>query len=248
MPKRIPLLVALAALVAAPLHAAPGLNDGTLDSFEGSLRTALVQSLPVTLVESNQNWGHTKKVNEIKWHGLHPERHEVDKNDGIWTRVRVTPINLADSMILDLRNLQQASGKPMTFDAFVSFDARMLYDRENWVSGTRVYGGSTRARFRAKLLVKCEVTSRFVKSGGLIPDVVFRLRVIQSDLHYDNLVFEHVPGLGGEAAKILGDTAKGGLNAFAPNLERDLLAKANAAIVKAGDTKEVRVSLGKLVK
>jgi hypothetical protein len=30
-------------------------------------------------------------------------------------------------------------------------------------------------------------------------------------------------------------------------MERDLLAKANAAIVKAGDTKEVRVSLSKLL-
>ncbi len=35
---------------------------------------------------------------------------------------------------------------------------------------------------------------------------------------------------------------------FKPDLERDLLAKANAAIVKAADTKEVRVSLGGLLK
>jgi len=32
-----------------------------------------------------------------------------------------------------------------------------------------------------------------------------------------------------------------------PNLESDLLAKANAAIVKAADTKEVKVELGKLL-
>ena len=33
-----------------------------------------------------------------------------------------------------------------------------------------------------------------------------------------------------------------------PDLERDLLNKANAAIVKAADTKEVRVSLDALLK
>jgi hypothetical protein len=33
-----------------------------------------------------------------------------------------------------------------------------------------------------------------------------------------------------------------------PHVERDLLAKANAAIVKAADTREVRLSLGNLLK
>jgi hypothetical protein len=33
-----------------------------------------------------------------------------------------------------------------------------------------------------------------------------------------------------------------------PSLERDLLEKANAAIVKAGENKEVRLSLAKLFK
>jgi hypothetical protein len=45
----------------------------------------------------------------------------------------------------------------------------------------------------------------------------------------------------------IGDTVKGGLREGYPSLERELLAKPNAAIAKAGENKEVRVSLSKLL-
>jgi hypothetical protein len=38
------------------------------------------------------------------------------------------------------------------------------------------------------------------------------------------------------------------VNEFKPRLERDLLAKAEAAITKAADTKEIHVKLGDLLK
>jgi hypothetical protein len=60
-------------------------------------------------------------------------------------------------------------------------------------------------------------------------------------------VVEHIAGLGGEAAKLLGDAARGSIKQWRPSMEHELLAKANVAIVKAGDTKEVRVSLSKLL-
>ena len=57
---RIACIALVAVAVSVPAHAAPGVDDSTLDSFEGALRTALVQSLPAVLVESKDNWGHTK--------------------------------------------------------------------------------------------------------------------------------------------------------------------------------------------
>ena len=92
------------------------------------------------------------------------------------------------------------------------------------------------------------MTSRVEAAGGLLPDMVFRLRVVQAQLGYEGLHFQHVAGLGGEAAQLLGDTARGALRLFRPSLERELLEKANAAIVKAADTRDVRLSLGRLVK
>jgi hypothetical protein len=134
----------------------------------------------------------------------------------------------------------------MTFTAFISFDTHVEFDRQVWHSGRRTYSGSIRARLRVRLTLRCEATAQLDPGGGLLPDAVFRLRVLQAESGYDNFVVEHILGVGGEAAKLLGDAARGSVKQWRPSMEKDLLAKANAALVKAGDTKEVRVSLTKL--
>src|SRR5262249_51055032 len=147
------------------------------------------------------------------------------------------------TLAFDLRDARQAGPGRMTFTTLLAFDARVEYEQQNWRWGVRLYSGSVRARLRLKLALSCEVTSR-VESSGYLPELVFRLRVLGSDLRYDNFVVEHVGGVGGDLAKLLGKAAHGALNQWRPSLERNLLAKANAAIVKAGDTRDVRVGLG----
>jgi hypothetical protein len=99
------------------------------------------------------------------------------------------------------------------------------------------------------VLLKCEITSRTeTKPGSLLPDMVFRVRVTDAKLVYDKLVIEHTAGVGGDAAKVLGETFLDVARRVKPDLERDLLARANAAIMKAADTKEVRVSFESLLK
>jgi hypothetical protein len=101
---------------------------------------------------------------------------------------------------------------------------------------------------RVKLTLCCEATAKLEPGGSVLPDAVFRLRVLAADLRYDNFVTEHAAGVGGEAAKLLGEAVKDGIEQLHPSLERHLLEKADAALVKAGDTKEVRVSVMKLLK
>ena len=101
---------------------------------------------------------------------------------------------------------------------------------------------------RPKLTLNCELTARLDDKGELLPDAVLRLRVLKADLQYDNLVVEHAAGFGGAAAKLMGEAGHRIVNEFKPNLERDLLAKADAAIVKAADTKEIRLKLSDLLK
>src|SRR5260370_13628595 len=83
--------------------------------------------------------------------------------------------------------------------------------------------------------------------NGIIPEMVFRARVVRANVGYDRLTVEHIAGVGGDAAKLLGEAIQQGLRQWHPSLERDLIAKANAAIEKAADTKEVRVNLKQLV-
>jgi hypothetical protein len=228
------------------------LTGSSIDALSGSLRGYLVHNLPPTLYEASPGWGHTKRgPRGVKWTGkVLPVRPEVmygEKKDGIWKKIRVTADNLPDTLIFDLRNVHTIEPGRIGFDVFLSFDMHIDYQQQKWDAGVRLYDTSTRARLRVKLTLSCEVSGRLEPTGALLPDAVIQLRVVRSDLRYDNLVVEHVAGVGGEAAKLVGDTVKGGLREWYPSLERELLAKANAAIVKAGENKEVRVSLSKLL-
>ena len=98
------------------------------------------------------------------------------------------------------------------------------------------------------MTLDCTAASR-IEAPNLLPELVFELKVEKADLGYENLKSEHIAGIGGDAAQVIGETAHSLLNQWRPSIEhRDLLAKANAAIAKAGEQKEVRLSLSKLVK
>jgi hypothetical protein len=208
------------------------LGGGSPEALAGSLRAFLVKSVPDPLFEDHRHWDLHKEGSRGK-----------PKKDGRWWRVTVKAINPADTMIVDLRDLQVLEGGRKTFTLFVAFDADVELERQTWKLGVRLYSGSTRARLRLKLHLRCEALAK-VEAKKLVPSAVFRLRVLESSLNYDNLVVEHTAGVGGEVAKLLGDAFVGGMHHWKPSLERELLAKANAAIVKAADTHEVRVGLG----
>ena len=188
----------------------------------------------------------------LEWHGkgllLRPEVEMAPRNDGRWWKVKVSAVRLPETLAVTLRDVQATAPGLTTFTAFVSFEARVEYDREKWERGVRLYAGSAEARMRLNLTLHCEATTRLEPKGTLLPDAVFRLRLTQANLGYDHFEVDHVAGVGGDLAKIIGEAAKAGVEQWRPSLERNLLQKADAAIVKAGDTKEVRLSLLKLLK
>ncbi|HEY2786349.1 MAG TPA: hypothetical protein VGJ05_15385, partial [Fimbriiglobus sp.] len=115
--------------------------------------------------------------------------------------------------------------------------------------GARLYSGETKGRCNIGVTLSCEATSRLeAVPGNFIPNLLVRLKVTAADLAYSDLSVDHTLGVGGDTAKLLGDAAIGFVKTAKPNLEKDLLAKANAAVVKAADTKEVRIELDKLLR
>lgn len=227
------------------------LNTSSTDALAGNFRAAMLKAVPSPLYEDARTWGRTKEVTTIKWRGqgfqVHPEKVRKQKNNGDWRKVRLTADNLPDTLIFDLRHLQSPEPGRITFTIFLSFDARVRYDRQKWDEGLKLYGSSLQARMRVKLTLDCELTARLDDKGELLPDAVLRLRVTKANLAYDNLVVEHIAGIGGATAKLMGDAGHRMVNEFKPRLERDLLAKAEAAIVKAADTKEIHVKLSELM-
>ena len=115
--------------------------------------------------------------------------------------------------------------------------------------GIRLWSAGVRARLRVKAHLECENIIRLEeKPKSFLPDIVFRLRVTKAKVGYDDLVVEHIAGIGGTAAKVLGETFHDAMNQWRPSIERKLLERASAAIVKAADTKEVRIGLSGLFK
>src|SRR5262245_3413261 len=247
----LPLVTILAGSLA---HAAPPekpVDPPSAEELASIMRTLLTSALPSPLVEQSNNWGKQKEVaNGITWKKdgilLKPHKQEKMKNDGVWRRIRVDAVNPEKELKLQVTNVQKPQKGMLTFDMVVTLPTRIKFEQQLWKNGVRMYSGETRARCRPILALKCESTSRAVKSESIIPDVVFRMRVLDARLTYDDLVVEHTAGVGGEMADVLGDAVIGMVKQMRPSLERDMLEKANRAIVKAADTKDVKLGLGKL--
>jgi hypothetical protein len=224
------------------------------DNLVGLLRKLLLANLPDPLIEKEFNWGTMKEVPVgVKWkrEGRLLPRPEVQlklHNDGVWRRVKVTADAPAKTLQLGIGDLRVPEEGKLTFLLNVALPVHLHFEQQIWKAGERLYSGSTRARCRVGLHLNVESVSRLeANPKSFFPDVVFRVRVTDARLTYDNVVVEHTLGVGGDAAKILGDALLDAIKQWKPSLERDLLIKANKAIIKAGDTKEVRISITKLL-
>ncbi|HVS37163.1 MAG TPA: hypothetical protein VMS17_16495 [Gemmataceae bacterium] len=259
--KPILTLAAWACLVPAAQAAAPVasvdlttlLTPASATALAGELRSVLLDKMPDPLYANDSHWGGQRLVaDKVKFHihGLHVDTEVVKalKNDGRWWKVKATGLRLPETLVLDLRDVQHTPDGKATFTAFLAFDARVEYDQENWEHGLRLFSGSAEARLRVNLTLRCEATMKLESNGNLLPEVAFRLRATDAKVGFEHFQLEHIAGVGGDLAKLIGEAAEKGLEDWRPSLEQKLLEKADAAVVKAADTKEMRISVLKLLK
>jgi hypothetical protein len=218
------------------------------NELAGDLRGLLLKNLPNPLYETNRDWGRQAEPRRLLLRGRsRGDGTREMRNDGLWQKVRVDAVNPNETLVFDLRNVVSPEPGRLTFQVFVALDTHIEYQRQRWESGLKLIDAKARAKARVKITLDCEATSR-VENNAFLPELVVQLKVTKADLRYDNLKFEHIAGIGGEAAEMIGELAHTAVNQWRPSLERDLLDKANAAILKAGENKEVRLSLAKLFK
>lgn len=213
------------------LNLVPSLANGTTDALAGSIRGYLVRTLPNPLYEASPGWGNTART----WRGT--------KKQGQWRKIHVTALNPADTLVFDIRDAHLKEPGVLAFTAFLGFEARVEHRWQRWAAGVMLYDTSVRARFHSRVTLQCEVAFRLECGSLMLPELVCQLRVAKSDIQFDHVVVEHIAGLGGDAAEVLGDTIRGGLRQWHPSLERKLLGKAEASLVRAADAKEVRFRL-----
>jgi hypothetical protein len=226
----------------------PGLNGAPKDELAGALRDLLLKNLPDPLYEASPNWGNQSEGRRFTLpRGRQVEMTHEPRNDGVWRKIRVEAVNPAESLVFDIREVHSPESGKVTFQTFTALDVLVNFHQQRWLAGIKVFDGKARAKARVKVTLDCEAATH-VDRSQLLPELVFQLKVTKADLNYDNLKFEHIAGVGGEAAQIIGEAAHAAVKQWRPSIERDLLARANTAIVKAGGEREVRISLAKLLK
>ena len=226
-----------------------GGDADALKTLSVSLRPIILEALPCPLYEKSENWGSTTPTLErIQWNHLRPHIVKEPKNDGPWRKTTVRSVNPESSLEFSLSGLTTEADDRLGFKAFIALTVHVEHEEEIWRKGVRLFHDTTEARVRIKANLDVETTMRLENNPkSFLPDTVFRLRVKKADVGYDNLVFEHLAGVGGTSARLFGEALRGTLKQWKPSIERELLAKANRAVVKAADTKEVRLSLSKLL-
>ena len=229
-------------------------NAAQTDALAKVLQPLLLDNLPEPLYDKKKNWGNQKYVTTgIRWERtgkfrLKPIKQQAHRNDGHWQHITVYSIRPDKTLALGIQDLQYPEAGTATFTALLGMDVRIVYRNQVWKSGARIYGGETHARCRVAAKLEVELVNHIeMKPGNVLPEAVMRVRVTKANVYYTDPVCEHILGLDGEAARKLGAMVHKAVKEFVPDLETVLLAKANAAIVKAGDSKPVRVSFEKLL-
>ena len=172
----------------------------------------------------------------------------VPRNHGNWQLTQATCYDLPHNLVLKLSDLKVRDSEHITFKMFLALPTTVDYHQQIWQNGVLVLSEYARARIRIKADLNIETSVKFDSKGGIIPDLVLGLRIADAHVSYDNLVVENINGVGGDAARLTGETIRAALKRWKPSLERDLLDKARSAVLRAGETREVHVSLAKLIK
>jgi hypothetical protein len=234
------------AFIGAVVFVAPG-SACAADEAELSktLRTLLLKHLPDPLYEKATDWGKKKEFRELRIRRGKAAWEWAPKNDGLWRKIKVVAVDPHKTVTLRLADIHRDSPQTTSFTLFVAGDVWIDAAQEQWETGIKLYGASVRARARIWAKLRCNVSVK-TEFKQVIPDLVCTMRVEKSEVGYDNVVVEHIAGLGGDAARFVGATGLKMIHQWKPSLERHLLDKANAAILKAGQDKEIRLGLSKM--
>lgn len=204
--------------------------------------------LPDPLAQTSENWGKQKEVQGTRrrikdWRLISEPYHEW-RNEGQWRRLtlRVPDRNKLHVGVRDIEFPRPGSLRGTVL--VVADEVALQLEQQQWCNGLRLYGCDIRAHSKVGLTVKAEVTSRQERPPtALLPTYVLAVRVYQVRLDYDQVVVDRILGLDGKAAKVVGDGIREAIRRFKPDFEEQLRQRAEAAIIRITDNRQVHLTL-----
>lgn len=218
-----------------------------------TLRGLMLDKLPDPLVKANDGWGSQKEfvVGAVMLRNPKKFAPEVPRqmfNDGLWRRVTIQARKPAETLGVGIPELVRPTLETARLALDVEMEIDFRVEHQLWKRGHELYSGETRGHCKAGLKMKAEVTTHLeAKQGAFLPEITLVIKVTDAKLFHDKIVIDHTAGLDGEDARKAGDFVLEVAKVVKPDLEKQLLDKANAAIMKAVGSKEIKVQLDKLV-
>jgi hypothetical protein len=218
------------------------------------MRDMALQKMPDPLVKADDGWGKQKeyamgRVMLRNTGRLPPEAPRVVVNDGLWRRFTVSARDPEKTLAIGITELVRPSADTMFVTINVAMDINFKMEQQLWKRGHRLYSGETRGHCKSAVQLKATVVHKTeFKPGSLIPDVALKVTTTDAKLFYDKLTIDHTAGIDGPDAQAIADAVIDLVKSVKPDIEKDLLEKGNAAIVKAAGTREVKLELDKLMK
>jgi hypothetical protein len=218
-----------------------------------TLRTLMLANMPDPLVKANDGWGKQKEyvvgpvmLRNSKRFGPEAPRQMV--NEGLWRRFTVQAVKPQESLKLAIAELGRPEANKTLITLNSEMDISFRMEQQLWTRGHQLYSGETRGHCKGGLILKAEIISKSEKKpGAFFPDITLIVKVTDAKLFYDKIVIDHTAGLDGADAKAAGDFVIDLVKAIKPDLEKQLLDKANAAILKAANEKEIKIQLDKII-
>ena len=218
-----------------------------------TLRDVMLTNMPSPLATTDQGWGKQKEfvvgavmLRDPKKFG--PDAPRKMANDGLWQRFTVQAVEPSKSLNLAIADFTRPVANTANIVLNAEMDVKFRVEHQYWKRGLLLYTGETRGHCKAGLKLKAEIVSKSVmKPGAFLPDINLCIKVTEANLFHDKITIDHTIGLDGNDAKAVGDFVLDLVKVIKPELEKQLLDKANAGIMKAANSKEITVQLDKLV-
>ncbi len=210
------------------------------------IQKLLPRYLPDPLAQTSENWGQQKEVYGVRrsirdWK-IVSEPYHAWRNEGTWRRltlrvpqaqdIRVAVIGLQQPRSACLRGTLEAATPRVELEL----------EQQLWRNGLRLYGCTTRAHCQARVLLDCELTCRCqLPPWRLLPDYTIHVAVRNARLDYGDLTVDRIIGLEGRPAEFVGQRLREIIRLFKPRFEEQIRQKAEAAIVRALNERELHI-------
>jgi hypothetical protein len=202
-------------------------------AFSGAVRAALVPVLSGQSSDFSNKWGsqltlRTPDGGHWEWEGVHSHwvthYREDNVNHGLWTRGNVQVENPQQELVLNFSDFRTVPGHyDLTFKVFIRMLFRGHVEARQYNHGAELLAvdSNMRAVGKANLSVRVYLSDNATRLGW---------NVIATDLQYSDVTVDRVGVIGGFAARVLGDAARGTINQFFAKKKNEILNNAKNAI------------------